>query len=224
MPGLGRPQWGHAPQQAPTLNQRELSASRVLRQQYWARTRLLPTPKLPLRVIFLRFSTPQLLFEFQASRAYLAHSPDFCALFVFYHPLWLLACLLLPCPLEIVVVLEVYAIMRLRTALSLATLFLACFTLAVWRSPATTRFNVKNPAPEVQSVSGKIASVGDAEFTLELGRNQDPDKLKFLIDSETNLEGELAIGANATVHYRTAAGKNIATRVVVISVSGVRPD
>jgi len=120
------------------------------------------------------------------------------------------------------VVLEVYSIMRLRTALSLATLFLACFTLAVWRSPAAIRSSEKNPAPEVQSVSGKIASVGDAEFTLELDTNQAADKIKFFIDSETKMEGKLAIGANATVNYRTANGNNIATRVVVISVSGSR--
>lgn len=112
--------------------------------------------------------------------------------------------------------------MRLRTALSLVALFVVCFTLAVWRSPATVGISDKNPVPEIQSVSGKIAAVGDAEFTLELGSSQNPEKLKFFIDSETKMQGKLAIGANATVDYRTADGKNIATRVVVVSVSGSR--
>jgi hypothetical protein len=114
--------------------------------------------------------------------------------------------------------------MRFRTALSLATFFLLCFTLAVWRSPLSARRTTDTtaPAPEVQSVSGKIASVGDAEFTLDLGKNQNPDKLKFLIDSETKVEGKLAIGANATVDYRSADGKNIATHVTVMAASGLQ--
>lgn len=113
--------------------------------------------------------------------------------------------------------------MRFRTALSLATFFLLGFTLAVWRSPLSARTtDTTPPAPEVQSVSGKIASVGDAEFTLDLGKNQNPDKLKFLIDSETKVEGKLAIGANATVDYRSADGKNIVTHVTVMSASGLQ--
>jgi hypothetical protein len=125
-------------------------------------------------------------------------------------------------PVEIVA-LEVSSTMRFRTALSLTTFFLLCFTLAVWRSPLSARTtDTTPPAPEVQSVSGKIASVGDAEFTLDLGKNQNPDKLKFLIDSETKVEGKLAIGANAAVDYRSADGKNIATHVTVMSASGLR--
>jgi hypothetical protein len=112
--------------------------------------------------------------------------------------------------------------MRLRIALSLASFFVVCLTLAVWRSPALALSNDKNRALEIQSVSGKIAAVGDAEFTLDLGKDRDPDKLKFLIDSETRMEGKLAIGANATVDYRSAGGKNIATHVVVVAASGLR--
>lgn len=113
--------------------------------------------------------------------------------------------------------------MRFRTALSLTTLFLLCFTLAVWRSPLSAQTtDATPPAPEVQSVSGKIASVGDSEFTLDLGKNQNPDKLKFLIDSETRLEGKLAIGANVTVDYRSADGRNIATHVTVMPASGLQ--
>jgi len=112
--------------------------------------------------------------------------------------------------------------MRLRTALSLVSFFLVCLTLAVWRSPVFALMNDKNPALEIQSVSGKIAAVGDAEFTLVLGKDRDPDQLRFLIDSETRMEGKLAIGANVTVDYRSADGKNIATRVVVVAASGSR--
>lgn len=111
--------------------------------------------------------------------------------------------------------------MKFRTALSLATFFLLFFTVAVWRSPlsACTKEPI-HPAPGVQSVSGKISSVGDAEFTLDLGRSQNPDKLTFLIDSETKVEGKLSIGVQATVDYRSADGKNIATHVTVMPASG----
>jgi hypothetical protein len=112
--------------------------------------------------------------------------------------------------------------MRLRTALSLVSFFLVCLTLAVWRTPAIVLMNDKDPALEIQSVSGKIVAVGDAEFTLDLGKDRDADKLKFLIDSETRMEGKLAIGANAIVDYRSAGGNNIATRVVVGAASGSR--
>ena len=58
--------------------------------------------------------------------------------------------------------------MRFRTILTLATLFMACFTLAVFAQPlpANGRDAGANRAPENQSVSGQIASVGDAVFTI----------------------------------------------------------
>jgi len=112
--------------------------------------------------------------------------------------------------------------MRLRTALSLASFFLICFTLAVWRSPAFALLHDKNAALEIQSISGKIVAVGEAEFTLDLGKERDSERLKFLMDSETRMEGKLAIGANATVEYRSDDGKNIATRVIVVAASGSR--
>jgi hypothetical protein len=38
------------------------------------------------------------------------------------------------------------------------------------------------------------------------------------------MEGKLAIGANATVDYRTVGSNNFATRVVVRSASGLRAE
>jgi hypothetical protein len=37
------------------------------------------------------------------------------------------------------------------------------------------------------------------------------------------MEGQLAIGANATVDYRSSGGKNMATGVIVVPDSGLRP-
>ena len=68
-------------------------------------------------------------------------------------------------------------------------------------------------------MSGRIGSVGDAEFTLDLNKKE-PEKRKLLIDSETKME---AIGTNAAVDYRSSDGKNIATGVTVVPDSGLRP-
>jgi len=99
-----------------------------------------------------------------------------------------------------------------------ATSFLVCFT-PVGRSTALIGAQEKTPAGEIRSVSGRIGSIGDAEFTLDLNKKE-PEKRKLLIDSETKME---AIGRNAAVDYRSSDGKNIATRAIVVPDSGLRP-
>ena len=113
--------------------------------------------------------------------------------------------------------------MRLRTALSLASLFLLCFTVAVWSVPLNAEpSDNANAVPEAKSVSGKIASVGDAEFTLEVKQDQKTNTVQFLVDGDTKVEGKLAIGAQATVEFRTEDGKNIATHVSAMPASGMQ--
>jgi len=113
--------------------------------------------------------------------------------------------------------------MRLRTALSIASLFLLCFTVAVWSSPLPLALGSPVALPETQSVSGMVESVGDARFTLALGRSQNPGKLQFLIDEDTKFQGTLTVGAQATVEYRSEGERNIAMRVVVLPASGFTP-
>ena len=84
------------------------------------------------------------------------------------------------------------------------------------RSTALIGAQEKTPAGEIRSVSGRIGSIGDAEFDLN---KKEPEKRKF-IDSETKME---AIGTNAAVDYRSSDGKNIAARVIVVPDSGLRP-
>jgi hypothetical protein len=113
--------------------------------------------------------------------------------------------------------------MRFRTALSMATFLLICFTVAVWSTPLNAQAPVNtNSGAERQTVSGKIASVGDAEFALEISQNQRESKLEFLVDGNTKVEGKLTVGAQATVEYRSEAGKNIATHVSVMPASGMQ--
>jgi hypothetical protein len=115
--------------------------------------------------------------------------------------------------------------MRFRTILSLATLFLACFTVAIWAEPLPSQpiSNNPNPSPDNASVAGKISSVGDASFTLDIQKSQNSQTLQFEIDGSTKVEGKLAVGAQATVEYRADGERYIATHVVVQS-SGIQPN
>ena len=113
--------------------------------------------------------------------------------------------------------------MRFQTALCLATLFLFCFTIAAWSTPNPERFvaGPLQPTPDNQSLSGTIASVGDASFTVEVRKNQNPSTVQFQIDGNTKVEGKLAVGSLAAVEYRTEEGRNVAIRVTVTSASGM---
>lgn len=115
--------------------------------------------------------------------------------------------------------------MKFRTILSLATLFLACFTVAVWSQPLPAAGNAPGSGsrPENQSVSGKISAVGDAEFSVQVAKGGgEPQTVRFLVDDKTRVEGKLAVGAQAQVEYRSDAGANIAIHVVVSQSTGVR--
>ncbi|MGC1484364.1 MAG: hypothetical protein WA789_11265 [Candidatus Acidiferrum sp.] len=116
--------------------------------------------------------------------------------------------------------------MRFRIILSLATLFVTCFTIAVFAQPLPPEesgYGTKG-AVENQSLSGKIASVGDGAFELSVTKeNQKDQTVQFLIDDKTRVEGKLAVGAQAMVEYRSESGKNVAVHVVVTPSSGVQP-
>jgi hypothetical protein len=112
--------------------------------------------------------------------------------------------------------------MRFRTVLSLATLFAFCFTLAVWSQPLPSSELIARTGSgvESESVSGKISSIGDASFSVDVVKNQDLNTVQFLIDGNTKVDGKLAVGAQATVEYRSDDGKNVAIHVVVQKTAG----
>ena len=89
--------------------------------------------------------------------------------------------------------------MRFRTALSLAALFVVCFTVASWATPTPERILPPRaaPYPDTQSQSGKVASVSDAAFALEVTQGQERKTIEFLIDGNTKVEGKLEIGSHA---------------------------
>ena len=114
--------------------------------------------------------------------------------------------------------------MRFRTILGLATLFLACFTLAVWSEPLSPKALAANAATENQSLKGKISSIGDASFDVALAskEGQAAHTVQFLVDDKTRVEGKLNVGAEVQVEYRSDEGRNIAVHVVVGPASANR--
>jgi len=67
-------------------------------------------------------------------------------------------------------------------------------------------------AADQQTASGIISSVGDTSFALRVDNGP---TMQFITDGDTVVEGELKVGADATVTYRVEDGKNIAERVEV---------
>lgn len=113
--------------------------------------------------------------------------------------------------------------MRFRAAFSLATLFVVCFTVAAWAAPVPDRSPARLALThDNASQSGKIASIGDAAFSLEVTSGQERKTIEFLVDGYTEVEGKLKVGAPATVEYRSADGRNIAIHVVVRPASGFK--
>ena len=94
--------------------------------------------------------------------------------------------------------------MRIRTILTLATLFLTCFTVAVWSRPLTSlpASRPYDPATRKGSVSGRISSIGDASFSVDVKNSQDLVTIRFLIDDATKIDGKLEVGSVAKVDYR----------------------
>jgi len=113
--------------------------------------------------------------------------------------------------------------MRFRTSMFLVALFVACFTIAAWSTPLTAQpaTCAPQPEPDNQSLSGQITSIGAAEFSVRVAKNKDVSTVHFLVDDKTKVEGKLAVGAQATVEYRSDEDRNIAVHVIVTPTSGM---
>jgi len=111
--------------------------------------------------------------------------------------------------------------MRFRTVLFLGYFFMLCFTIAAWSTPYPSQPAGLPPSPaETKSVSGRIVSIGDSQFSLEVPKEEKPYTLQFQLDGDTQLEGTLAVGSQATVNYHSDGGKMIATHVIATPASG----
>ena len=112
--------------------------------------------------------------------------------------------------------------MRFPTVLSVASFLLLCSIIALCAGPRPALATTLSGNPEPLSASGKVAVVSSSQFTLNLGRNQNPNKLDFVIDGNTKIEGPRVVGAQATVDYRAVGERLVATHVVVLPASGLQ--
>jgi hypothetical protein len=114
--------------------------------------------------------------------------------------------------------------MRVRTILLLATLFLTCLTVAAWSEPLTPELKSRpaDSATSKASVSGRISSIGDASFSVDVKKDQGVVTIQFLIDDDTRVSGKLDVGSMAIVDYRTDDGNNIASKVEVRKMMNLR--
>jgi hypothetical protein len=63
----------------------------------------------------------------------------------------------------------------------------------------------REPPPSTQTVSGKVASIGNGgtSFTLEVsGSDTDKNTLNFLVDKNTRVQGQVKQGSRVTVEYQ----------------------
>jgi hypothetical protein len=111
----------------------------------------------------------------------------------------------------------------ISVALCMLTIFVACLGVAVsTEALASQPRSLFQTATQHGSVTGTISAVGDATFSVEVKKSQNPVTLQFSIDDATKFSGRLQVGSTATVDYRTDAGNNIAERVVVQSRTAPR--
>jgi hypothetical protein len=112
--------------------------------------------------------------------------------------------------------------MRFRTILTLAALFLTCFTAAAWSKPLTSQppGTRSDPAATQRgTVSGTVSAIRGASFSVNVTKSEDVVTIKFLIDSATNIDGKLAVGSAVIVDYRNEGADNIAVHVLVKSTA-----
>src|SRR5215470_3960295 len=116
-----------------------------------------------------------------------------------------------------------------RAAVSLLALALFVSMAGILPMSAQEKTAVQGQDPAAtQTVSGKIAAVDKASFTLSItsggAANQSKQftneaggqkSMTFQIDKNTTVDGQLQVGANADVTYRQDKGANIAISVHV---------
>jgi hypothetical protein len=82
--------------------------------------------------------------------------------------------------------------------------------------PPQRNENSANPAVENQFLSGRISSVGNGSFAVDVVKNNETlQTMEFVVNDKTEVRGKLTIGAQTTVEYRFDGGKNVALRVMI---------
>jgi len=107
----------------------------------------------------------------------------------------------------------------------------ACAVVAANAANHTTMIHQQSqdPAPQTQTVSGKITAVEKSSFSIAIAtaKNSNPGRqlteqggspqaMTFTVDKNTTVDGKLKVGASADVTYRQESGNNIAISVHVV--------
>jgi len=117
--------------------------------------------------------------------------------------------------------------MNVSKLVLLSFVVVGLFVAPAWARPATTVVPAQSQqspsqppaAAATATVSGKIAAATDSSVSLEVQTGSDPQTVQFVVNSDTKVDGKLAVGSMATVEYRTDGGANIATHITVQSGS-----
>lgn len=99
--------------------------------------------------------------------------------------------------------------------------FLAALTF--WAPPTPRPSPAVAAQAQTKTISGTISAIGDASFTVDVKRDRNVQSMQFLIDDATRFDGKLALGAPATVEFKTADGNNIAIHVTVRAAGRLDP-
>jgi hypothetical protein len=114
--------------------------------------------------------------------------------------------------------------MRLAKFAGLA-LAAALITLPAWAIPQSQSSQSQSQA-SVQSVTGTVVSVTDTALTLNTAtagsessqQSSAASEMRFVIDSNTKIDGTPTAGARATVEYSTDSnGRKVATHITIQS-------
>jgi hypothetical protein len=84
-------------------------------------------------------------------------------------------------------------------------------------APAVTVTAEPAAAAQSQTASGKVKSVTASSLTIEAQEGGETRQVDFVLNADTQVEGELQAGARVEVAYRVEDGQNIAARVRVVA-------
>lgn len=113
--------------------------------------------------------------------------------------------------------------MQYRAKFYILLVVLLCLTpLSAFTAYYGAKVSIRSvPRVDLHSTSGRVLSIGDAQFSLETSVRQKSNTLQFLIDEDTKVEGQLIVGSYVNVDYRQDGDKLVAHRVTIRPDSGV---
>ena len=116
--------------------------------------------------------------------------------------------------------------MKFPKQVLLSVVSLGLLVAPAWSRPIPAAISMNSqqsptqPTPDAtatSTASGKIVAATDTSLSIEVQSGSDPQTQVFVINSDTKIDGKPAVGAMATVEFRTDGGNQIATHITVQS-------